>query len=340
MKPSLLLLAALALAGCHQPTRTAPFRARPDSTKAGQLSGPFTGQVIDAASGDPVAGALVYGSWTFESDQAPSGFREAVVSTDANGRYLIEKSDDTPAGRLHAFHLVVYKRGYVAYRSDRRFSDMGPRLDFAQRNNEVVLERWHSELSHARHLRYVGGGAAISALTAWEVDEASRELKGMRSSSGTGLSSDIMASLSDDRLIAAQLLGEEEIKAITDFDGKLESGTHKDEADTDSYSSQQFNALGQPEVFDVAFRIWRLDGEKDQRRFSELSDTLPGVSERDDVADQSLLAIEGDIQGYAFLDSKRGLVVLITCGKGQCREIQHLVDIAHKIHENIEAVLP
>ncbi len=350
MKTSLTLLTLLMLVpACNRlgtgsaNDRGASFRARPDGTDAGKLAGPFDGKVRDAASGDPVAGALVYGSWTYQEGNTvgqPGGFREAVASTDANGRYLLSKPSAPSNAKLVNFHLVIYKRGYIAYRSDRRFSDLGPRFDFAQNHNVAVLKRWHSELSHAHHLRYVGGGAAISALTAWEVDEAASELSGERQQKGAGLSSDLMSSLADNRLIAAQLLGGEEIKTITGFDGNFESGPLNDDPSTDTYSSQHFKALGQPEVFDVALRLWRLDASGTQQRFAELSESLPGVVERRDVADRSFLAVEGDIQGYGFMDGRRGLVVLITCGKGQCSKVEHLVSIAEKVFANIEAVVP
>ncbi len=264
-----------------------------------------------------------------------------VASTDANGRYAIDRpTEDTPAGRLSAFQLVIYKKGYVAYRSDRRFSDLGPRFDFAQLHNAVDLERWHSDHSHVRHLRYVGGGTALAALTAWERTEATAELSGEGRRGAGQLSSDLLDSLSDGRLIAAQLLGEAEIKAITDFEGSFESGPLNDEADTSSYSSQHFKALGQPEVYDVAIRLWRLKDDGASKRFDELAETLPGVTERDDLADRSLIALEGDIQGYAFMDKRRSLVVLITCGKGQCTTQDQVVALARKIYSNIEAVLP
>ena len=349
IKTSLTLVLLLLVApACNRlgsgPTndRPAAFRARPDSTKAGVLAGPFDGKVSDASTGDPVAGALVYGSWTYQDGSAagqPAGFREAVASTDSNGRYLLSKPKAPPLSRLVDFHLVIYKRGYVAYRSDRRFADLGPKLDFAQHHNVAVLQRWHSELSHARHLRYVGGGSAIAALTAWELDEAAGELSGS-DGRGAGISSDLMSSLADDRLIAAQLLGGEEIKTITGFDGNFESGPLNDEPSTDSYSSQHFKALGQPEVYDVALRLWRLDEAGAQKRFGELSDSLPSVVERRDVGDRSFLAVEGEIQGYAYMDGKRGLVVLITCGKGQCSKPEQLVKLAEKTYANIEAVMP
>jgi hypothetical protein len=85
--------------------------------------------------------------------------------------------DGIPAGaRLADFRLLIYKRGFVAYRSDRRFADFGQRHDFAQRDNFVELERWRPDHSHARHLRFVGGGGVIAAVTGWETDEAIAEL--------------------------------------------------------------------------------------------------------------------------------------------------------------------
>ena len=343
--PLTVLVALLLACACTTTaTRTAPFRARPDSTAAGALEGPFSGQVKDSASGDPIPGALVYATWTYEQGDGvpqPTGAAETVASTDANGRYNIVHPKQTAAeGNLTAFHLVVYKKGYVAYRSDRRFSDLGPRFDFAQTHNAISLDRWHSEHSHVRHLRYVGGGSALAALTAWERAEATAELSGERKELDGQLSSDLLDSLSDGRLIAAQLLGEAEIKEITGYEGTFESGPLNDEADTANYSSQHFKALGQPEVYDVAIRLWRLDEDRAAKRFAELAETLPGVTERDDVADQSLLALEGDIQGYAFHDKRRSIVVLITCGKGQCSEQSQLVALAGKIFSNIEAVVP
>ncbi len=346
----LTLFVSLLLLGCSPAvTRTAPFRARPDSTAAGSLAGPFSGQVKDAASGDPVPGAMVYATWSYERNHGvatPAGVVESIASTDANGRYALDtpalkKAQKSTGAMLTAFHLVIYKKGYVAYRSDRRFSDFGPRQDFAQKHNEVSLERWHSEHSHVRHLRYVGGGSALSALTAWERSEAGAELSG--SKPGSSPRSDLLATLSDGRLVAAQLLGEAEIKKITGFEGAFETGPLNDEADTNDYSSQHFKALGQPEIYDVALRLWRIDEPGATQRFEELLTTLPGVTEHsgtDDIADRSLLALEGDIQGVAFLDTRRSLVVLITCGKGQCSGQEQLLSIAQKIYENIGAVMP
>ena len=340
-----LVLIVLLLGACAaQPVRTAPFRARPDSVDAGDLRGPFTGRVVDAASGAPVAGALVYATWTFESGAAlpiPAGYREHVGSTDANGHYAVPSVDEVggapSGGRLTDFTLVVYKRGFVAYRSDRRFADFGPRLDFAQRQNQVALERWRDDYSHARHLRYVGSGLAVSALTSWEADEAIAELSGDRTK-GPG---ELIAGLGDGPyVVAAQLLTEADIKAQTRFDGSFETGPLGDEPDTGSYSSQHFKALGRPESFDIALRVWRSDAGQAQARYEELATSLPGIEVKDEIASRSLRAAEQDIRGVAFLDGPRGLVVLLTCGRGQCASIEDAVALARRVHEKIERLWP
>jgi hypothetical protein len=340
-----LLLLTIALGACAAtPVRPAPFRDRPDSVEAGDLRGPFDGRVVDAASGSPVAGALVYATWTFESGAGlpvAAGFREHVGSTDANGAYRIPSVDalgGAPAGgRLTDFTLLVYKRGFVAYRSDRRFGDFGPRLDFAQHQHRVPLERWRDDYSHARHLRYVGGGAAVAALTGWEAEEAIAELAGARVR-GRG---ELIPGLREGPyVVAAQLLTESDIKAMSRYDGSFETGPLGDEPDTASYSSQHFKALGRPENFDVAVRLWRSDAGQAQERFDELAAGLPQVDHRDEIASRSLRAVEGDIRGVAFLDGPRGLVVLLTCGRGQCSTIEDAVALARKMHERIDRLWP
>lgn len=341
MKPS-LFAALLVLGACAaQPVRTAPFRARPDSIEAGDLRGPFTGRVVDAASASPVAGALVYASWTFESGAGlpiPGGYRDHIANTDANGYYDIPRVGDPPSGaRLVDFTLVVYKRGFVAYRSDRRFSDFGPRLDFAQKQHQIALERWRDDYSHARHLRYVGGGAAVSALTSWEAEEAIAELSGTRSK-GPG---ELLPGLGEGPyVVAAQLLTETDIKAQTRYDGSFETGPLGDEPDTSAYSSQHYKALGRPESFDIAVRMWRSDAGGAQARYEELRTSLEKVDERDEIASKSLRAIEGDIRGVAFLDGPRGLVVLLTCGASQCATMEDAVALARKAHDRIERLWP
>jgi hypothetical protein len=345
-EPALVGLAILFLTACAAtPVRPAPFRVRPDSVAAGDLRGPFTGRVVDAASGSPVPGALVYATWTFESGAGlpiAAGFRDHVGSTDAQGYYSIPTVADLgePSGaRLTDFVLVVYKRGFVAYRSDRRFGDLGPRLDFAQKQNQVALERWRDDYSHARHLRFIGGGPAVTALTSWEAGAAIAELSGTRTSTTGG--NDILTGIGPGPyVVAAQLLNESDIKAQTRYDGKFETGPLADEPDTANYSSQHFKALGRPESFDVALRVWREDPGAAQTRFEELKGSLPSVDERDEIASKSFRANEGDIRGVAFLDGPRGLVVLLTCGQGQCANDEQVVALAKNAYERVSQLWP
>jgi hypothetical protein len=342
-----LVLALGLLAACHGPVpRTAPFRNRPDATRAGKLDGPFDGKVVDAESGEPVAGALLYATWTLQardgSSAVPAGFRDYVTSTDAGGNYdvpaLAELADVD--GRLTSFHLVIYKRGYVAYRSDRRFDDLGPRRSFTQHRNRVRLARWRPEDSHARHLRYIGGGPALATLTAWEVADAAAELSGTASHEPT-----ITAGITPKKrpgagVSAARILGADEIKAVTGFDGSFDTGPLRDEPDTDVYSSQHFRAVDLDETHDVALRLWKLDAGDAEARYGQLKGTLPGVEEVNEIANRSFRASEDAIFGVAFLDTERHAVGLLTCGRAQCDSADKAAELARQAYEKLETLWP
>ncbi|MDB4952752.1 MAG: hypothetical protein JWO36_321 [Myxococcales bacterium] len=339
------LLAFVALiassTGCVESSvRTAPFRVRPDAADPGSLRGPFTGRVIDATTHAPIAGALVYAAWTLERGAGlpePAGAKEVVGSTDAGGYYKVAALGSLPAGaRVTEATLLVYKRGYVAYRSDRRFSDLGPRMDFAQEDNQVLLDRWRNELSHARHLRFVGGGTAVAALTQWELADASAELDGKRLNG-----EDIRPGRGEGPfIVAAQLLTEADIKARTKYDGSFETGPLSDEPDTATYSSQHFKALGRPETWDVAIRVWRLEPGKAQERYDELLTQLPGITEKDELASRSFQANEKEIRGLGFLDAPRGVVVLITCGSSQCTSADDATALGHSVYAKLKQLVP
>ena len=340
----LLALGLLALVVACTPlpaARTATFRQRPDTVAPGNLNGPFTGRVLDAANRAPVTGAVVYATWSFErSTPLPiaAGYKEVVASTDATGRYRLPELSSVPTGaRVTDFTLVIYKRGFVSYRSDRRFSDFGPRRDFSQLENQVMLERWRPEHSHARHVRFVGGGGVISAVTDWEAEVAISELDPdaerptgpLRPTVGDG-----------PNLVAAQLLKPEEIKGRTRYDGSFETGPLGDEPDTATYSSQHFRALGRNESFDVAIRLWRVGPAGAIDRYDELRTGLPSVEEKDEIASRSLRAVENEIYGVGFLDGQRGVVVLITCGRSQCSSVEDAVALAQIAHRRIKEIWP
>ena len=338
---ALVTVVAASSGACAPGTvRTAPFRARPDSADAGSMRGPFNGRVVDVTTHAPIAGALVYAAWTLERGSAlpePAGSHEYVGSTDAGGNYRVPSFEAVPAGsRVTEFTLLVYKRGYIAYRSDRRFTDLGLRMDFAQADNQVLLDRWRNELSHARHLRFVGGGTAVSALTSWELADASAELDGKRASGD-----DLRPGRGEGPyVVAAQLLTDVDIKARTKYDGQFETGPLSDEPDTATYSSQHFKALGRPESWDVAIRVWRLEPGKAQERYDELISQLPGVTEKDEVASRSFQTTENEIRGVGFLDGTRGVVVLITCGNSQCASVEDAIALEQGVYARLKQLVP
>lgn len=330
----------LATACVDSAIRTAPFRVRPDAPDPGSLRGPFSGRVVDSTTHAPIAGALVYGAWTLERGTGllePAGAREFVGSTDAGGNYKVPTLGSLPSGaRVTEFNLLVYKRGYIAYRSDRRFADLGARMDFAQQDNQVLLERWRNELSHARHLRFVGSGLQVAALTQWELADASAELEGKRPSG-----EDLRPGRGEGPyVVAAQLLTDADIKARTKYDGQFETGPLSDEPDTATYSSQHFKALGRPETWDVAIRVWRLESAKAQERYDELLNSLPGITEKDELASRSFIATENEIRGVGFLDGPRGVVVLITCGTNQCTSPEDAGALASTVYSRLKVLVP
>ena len=52
------------------------------------------------------------------------------------------------------------------------------RRDFSQRGNRVRLDKWQPTFPHAEHLVFLGGGAAVRAAAAWELQPAALELEG------------------------------------------------------------------------------------------------------------------------------------------------------------------
>ncbi len=353
------LVVALAVAGlvaCAPPAvRPASFRARPDSIEPGDLRGPFDGRVVDAETQRPIAGAQVYAVWSYVDGygfNGPGGFHEHLGTTDAGGRYLVPRLGKTGGrgARLGAFRLVVFKRGFVAYRSDRRFEDFGPRLDFTQRRHEVRLERWRSDISHVKHLRYVGGGATLAELTKWEIPEAAAELAG-RPSPGQQLADGGKPGRSTDGAVTVpsgpplpvtQMLLPADVADVTGFAGEFDVSDLGDEPPSPQYNSLHLRAKNQPEAFDVAARVWHVATEESEALFDRLIKELPGVKETDELGDRSLRAVspEGDILGFAYVDKPRGVVVLVQCGASQCRSGDMVLAIAKRMKDRADALFP
>ena len=165
-------LLALLLVGCGPIVRRAPFAQRPDSVKRGSALGPFEGRVVDTDTQAPVSEALVWCGWSFSrgiGNQAPERVETTTTRTNADGAYRVRALRRFPQGlstHLSKFTMVIYKKGYVAYRHDRIFNHRRRRRTFSQYGNEVRLSRWSPELSHMRHLLFIGSAPALAKASA------------------------------------------------------------------------------------------------------------------------------------------------------------------------------
>jgi len=340
---ALVLVVALAsiLASCGPTVGQAPFSVRPDTLQPGDLMGPFDGMVIDSETERPIAGATVMGSWAFERGiglRGPAGTREATVETAADGRYRMESPDDLPTGgsmRLRRFTLVVYRRGYVGYRSDFKFNG-DQRHDFSQHGNKARLEKWQSSFEHRQHLAFVGGGQAVAKAAGWEAQPASLENDGVvtpQVADPLGERGPTVEKLA--LLDASPLLSAEEVKGVTGFAGDFEVGRLMDRLRSDVYDSKHFKAKGKAEAFDVAIRVWTSAPAAAEAQFKQLSTELPAPMPTEEIGDRSVHARGGDVLGLAFLLRERGLVVQISCGKSQCTEPGMVLRLAKLVESHI-----
>jgi hypothetical protein len=330
-------------AACGPIVEQAPFTARPDALATGDLLGPFDGVVVDAETDRPVAGATVAASWAFERGvglQGPAGSHEVIVETGADGRYRIPALRELPGGgsmRVRRFTLVVYHRGHVGWRSDRRFPNQEPRRDFAQRGNRVRLDRWQEPYLHHRHLAFLGGGAAIRDAAAWELQAASFELDGGGRPAPRPAAA--VAAAAPRPLDVTALLSEDEVRGVTGYAGELEVGKLPDLPTTEFYDSRHFKAKGRPETYDVGLRVWRLGSAAAEAQYAKLLAELPGAQSRDEIGDLSFRARTPDVLGLAFLARDRGIVVSVSCGAAQCTDPAMLLRIG-KLVEGHLADLP
>ena len=264
----------------------APFPVRPDSVRPADLLGPYDGIVLDADTDRPIAGATVAAAWAFERGigfHAPAGAHEFVTETGADGRYIVPKLDDLPGGasmRVRRFTLIVYHRGHVAWRSDRLFPGREARRDFSQRGSRVRLERWQPTLRHAEHVVFLGGGARVRTVAAWELQAAALELEGRQVSAARGRvrgePSVPAVATTAVPLDIAKLLSDDEIRGVTGYVGKFEDGKLTDLPTTEFYDSRHFKAAGKAESYDVGLRVWRLGTRRGRGPVSQADEHAAG----------------------------------------------------------------
>lgn len=338
-KETVLTAFVVALAGCAPFVYQAEFSERSDLARAGELLGPYRGRVVDSGTGKPVAKALVYASWEIVRGVGfvvPGGSSVYVTRTNTDGQYTIPKLTTLPSGASRAvanFRLVVYQRGYVAYRSDRVYPGDERRFDFVQLDNRISLERWNPDLSHADHLRFIGGGGALRKATAWEVQSAVAQIEGRSLTTGTsGGATGSKRGLLD----ASSLLDEDDIEEATDYDGGFRIGRLKDIPRTKRYDSRHFRAEGKTQRFDAAYRVWRIGARAAERHYTKLLSAYPNAKPKDELGDRSFRSRNKQIGALVWLVRKRGVVVALTCGQGLCKTPQKLLQLAKTIHGRLD----
>lgn len=326
--------------GCGPLVERAPFAERPDSVRPADLLGPYNGIVVDADTDRPIAGVLVAASWAFERGigfQAPAGASEFVTETGADGRYTVPRIGDLPSGlstRVRRFTLVVYHRGHVAWRSDRRFPNREARRDFSQHGNRVRLEKWQASYHHSEHVVFLGGGSRVRTAAAWEIQNAVLELEGERMVA-TEKGPAVPAATTATPLDISRLLTDDEVRGVTGYVGRFDAGKLTDLPTTEFYDSEHFKAQGKPESFDVGLRVWRLGAAAAEVQYQRLLAELPGAVAKDEIGDASLRAKSGQINGLAFLVRDRGVVVSLTCGAAQCTEPGQLLKLAKLVESRL-----
>ena len=343
VKKSTFGVACLAFLGaCGPIVQRAPFPQRPDSVKDGSVIGPFEGRVLNTDTDQPIADALVWCSWAFErgvGNSAAETVRTAFTLTDADGRYRLRPLRRFPQGlstRLATFSLIVYKKGFVAYRHDRVFNQKRRRRTFAQLANEVRLSRWSPELSHAEHLLFIGVAPPLRKASQWEVPLAAAELAGQRTRPALVPSmAPPMPPQGDRKLLdASNLLSSDDVRSITGYTGAFRQGRLAGER-SGTYDTFHLRALDRPERYDVAVRLWRAPESALTEKYEEVLNKLPGSKQKDEVGDRSFSVQQGEILGLGFLERAHSVVVLVTCGHGQCTKPDHLLKLARKVEKNL-----
>ena len=130
-------------------------------TVRAEVVGPYTGQVLDSRTGEPVVGASLLIYWV---NCLPSfgGCHEEPIEavlqyTDKEGRYKISKKVLSTGllGTLESTHIIVYQPGYEAYIKRKEYlwpADWSsPAPTFPEKDNLVKLERVQPNFDHKEH---------------------------------------------------------------------------------------------------------------------------------------------------------------------------------------------
>jgi hypothetical protein len=135
---ALLAIAALAAVSCGAP--------------------PYTARVIDAETGEPIAGAVYLAVWWDEVSGKKAWFEgtstemaKFVEGTTGEDGLIEVPGFWTRNPFAKERTLTVYKPGHVMWNQEYVFPDYEKRTDFNAKNREVQMEKWKSRYSYRDH---------------------------------------------------------------------------------------------------------------------------------------------------------------------------------------------
>jgi hypothetical protein len=350
-----LVLVASALLACAPIVRPAPFKGAKTQVTDASLIGPFDGQIVDQATGEPIQDAVVVGVWSYDRGDgfiSPSGSETISVQTDEAGRYRIGRAPLHKRGaslRLVSFQLVVYKRGYASYRSDALFqagARAGARRDFTGRHNRIELEKWRERDSHAEHLLFLAPPREVVRVARWERRQANLDLYAALGGQvdveegGTGPSipgPGEPTPAADLWLDALELIYPEEVAMRTGYDGEFAVEDLGDFPRTSFYHGVLLRAVEREEAYDFSYRVWSRPSGGLDPVIDIFRENLP-VEVSAEVTPETWVYEEpgSKFRGVAFIDRELETGVLVSCGPAQCIDLETAIILAKYIHGRLD----
>jgi len=127
-------------------------------------SGSITGIVVDAETGQPIAGAVVLVEWTMTSGKwiglrSTSSYKVVETITDNAGKFKV-RGVSNPL--VNPPHLTIYKKGYVAWNNEFIFPDYRKRDENDYRslapNIVISMERFNEKkYKYSDHTLFIHG---------------------------------------------------------------------------------------------------------------------------------------------------------------------------------------
>lgn len=136
------------------------------------------------------------------------------------------------------------------------------------------------------------------------------------------------------------LLGTKDILRLLGSRGPYQVGRLPLPKRSSTVDTLHFKAKGKGEVHDLAFRVWKHQGPALDKRFDSIRKSLPKSRLRTAVGDRALSARSATATGYAYLDRKAGVVVLLSCGVRLCVTDALLLKVATHLHQRMTRGAP